>query len=65
MSPRPTPRMPALSELLRTPAALDYSQLSRRTLYRLAEQGRLSIYKIGATRYWSITELDSLVTRTR
>lgn len=55
--------IPPLSRLKRTPGATAYSGLARRTLYRYAEDGLLTRYKIGAATYWCIDELDALVTR--
>ena len=57
--------MPGLDGLDRTPDAIERSGLSRRTLYRLAAEGRINVYKIGAATYWSRAELDALVTRRR
>lgn len=56
---------PGLHRLVRTPKALDETGLSKRTLYRLAAEGRLNIYKIGTATYWSRDELDALVKRRR
>jgi excisionase family DNA binding protein len=57
--------MPGLDRLDRTPQAIERSGLSRRTLYRLAAAGQISVYKVGAATYWSRDELDALVTRRR
>jgi hypothetical protein len=55
-------KVPPLSDLLRTGPAIEYTRKSRRSLYRLAEQGLVNRYYIGSTLYWSKSELDALVT---
>ena len=57
--------MPGLDRLARTPRATELTGLSRRTLYRLAEDGLINRYKIRSATYWSLDELDALVTRGR
>jgi excisionase family DNA binding protein len=57
--------MPGLDDLDRTPDAVERSGLSKRTLYRLAAEGSINVYKVGAVTYWSRAELDALVTRRR
>lgn len=59
------PSTPPLSDLARTPHASAHAKLSRRQLYRLAEEGQIGRYKVGGATYWSLTELDALVTRSR
>lgn len=61
----PRKTIPSLSRLRRTPEAVVLTGLSRRTLYRLAEDGRLNVYKVGSATYWSVDELDGLVQRRR
>lgn len=57
--------LPGLDRLARTPRATEVSGLSRRTLYRLAAEGQINVYKVGGATYWSLDELDRLVTRRR
>ncbi len=53
---------PTLERLLRTDAAIAYAKKSRSQLYRLAERGLLTRYRVGAQAYWDRRELDDLVT---
>lgn len=59
-----TRTIPPLSRLLATAEAEQYARCSRRTLYRWAEEGSLSLYKLGRRTFWSMDQLDALVTRT-
>lgn len=56
---------PTLDRLRRTPDAEQATGLSKRTLYRLAAEGQINVYKIGSATYWSLDELNALVTRRR
>ena len=55
-------KTPPLSDLLRTPAAVEYAQTSRSALYRWGDAGLIRRYRVGAATYWSKTELDQMVT---
>jgi predicted DNA-binding transcriptional regulator AlpA len=49
-----------MSRRLRTPEAVERSGLSRRTLYKHAQDGLLTRWKVGAVTFWSVDELDAL-----
>lgn len=57
--------LPPMSDLLTTAEATEYVRRAARTLHRLHDDGLLGKYYVGSRLYWSITELDALVTVTR
>ncbi len=51
---------PPLSRLARTPRAAEASGLSRRTLYRLAQDGLLTRWKVRGATFWDLDEISTL-----
>ena len=57
---RRKPVPPAVSRRMRTEQAVAATGLSRRTLYRLAEDGLIHRWKVGGCTFWSLDELDAV-----
>jgi excisionase family DNA binding protein len=53
------------SRLLTTVQAEAYASLHRRSLHRMAADGRLTKYFVGSRLRWDAAELDALVSRKR
>lgn len=54
---------PTADRLVTTSGACRRLGISRRTLYRWGELGLVTVYKIGASNRYDITELDAMVVR--
>jgi hypothetical protein len=57
--------IPPARRLLTTQQAEEYASLHRRSLHRLAVEGRLTKRFVGSRLRWDADELDALVTRQR
>lgn len=66
MSPlphRPDDYIPPIDRLVATAAAADRLGVCRRTLTTYAQQGRLTVYRLGGRNRFDVEELDALIVR--
>lgn len=59
--PRNKPAAPTMARMLPTCRAMEYAQVSERTLHRWYEQGLVQKYRVGGRLRWSMDELDALI----